>query len=95
MKFYIPINLIISGGSMNLKEEIEEFKIQVMNGMYMKDYISKSKNIKIKIEKESEKSLKFFSNLYFSNLITMEQYLNMKTKVDNSRMYYKSLLSFY
>ena len=80
---------------MNLKNEIEEFKIQVMNGMYMKDYISKSKNIKIKIEKESEKSLKFFSNLYFLDLITMEQYFNMKTKVDNSRMYYKSLLSFY
>ena len=80
---------------MNLKEEIEEFKIQVMNGMYMKDYISKSKNIKIKIEKESEKSLKFFSNLYFLNFITMEQYLKMKIKVDNSRMYYKSLLSFY
>ena len=80
---------------MNLKDEIEEFKIQVMNGMYMKDYISKSIIIKNKIEKESEKCLKFFSNLYFLDLITMEQYFNMKTKVDNSRMYYKSLLSFY
>ena len=80
---------------MNLKKEIEEFKIQVMNGMYMKDYISKSKIIKIKIEKESEKSLKFFSNLYFLNLITREQYLNMKDKIDKSRKYYKSLLSFY
>lgn len=80
---------------MNLKEEIEEFKIQVMNGIYMKDYIGKSKILKNKIENESEKSLKFFSNLYFLDLITMEQYLNMKIKVDNSRKYYKSLLSFY
>ena len=87
--------MLISGGIMNLKEEIDEFKIQVMNGMYMKDYIGKSKMLKNKIENESEKSLEFFSNLYFSNLITMEQYLNMKTKVDNSRKYYKSLLSFY
>ena len=80
---------------MNLKKEIEEFKIQVMNGMYMKDYIGKSKILKNKIENESEKSLKFFSNLYFLDLITMEQYLNMKIKVDNSRKYYKSILSFY
>ena len=80
---------------MNLKEEIEEFKIQVMNGIYMKDYIGKSKILKNKIENESEKSLKFFSNLYFLDLITMEQYLNMKIKVDNSRKYYKSILSFY
>lgn len=74
-------------------DEIEEFKMSVNKGDITLDhYFKKSKQIKNKIDYESEKSMKFFRYLYFLDMISQEQYLKMKNKVDKSRKYYKSLL---
>lgn len=76
-----------------LLKEITQFKNEfAAGGMLVVDFIQKSKQIKNKIDMESEKSLKFFRCLLFLDRISMEQYLDAKSKVDASRVYYKSLL---
>ena len=80
---------------MNLKNDILEFKNEVINnGMCMTTYLKRRKDFIQMIDYESEKSMRFFSYLYFLHLISQEQYFNMKNRVDNSRKYYKRLLSF-
>ena len=75
-----------------LEIEIESFKEEVLTtGMTMSMYLNKKKNLINKIECFSNKSLMFFQQLY---LITQQQYLDMKRKVDNSRKYYKVMLLF-
>ena len=74
-------------------DEIEDFKMSVnKGGITLDHYFKKSKQIKNKIDYESEKSMRFFRYLYFLDMISQEQYLKMKNKVDKSRKYYKSLL---
>ena len=81
---------------MNLKNDILEFKNEVINnGMFVDTYLKKRKYFIQMIDYESEKSMRFFSYLYFLHMISQEQYFNMKNRVDNSRKYYKRLLSFY
>ena len=78
-----------------LEIEIESFKEEVLTtGMTMSMYLNKKKNLINKIECFSNKSLMFFQQLYFIDLITQQQYLDMKRKVDNSRKYYKVMLLF-
>ncbi len=81
---------------MNLKNDILEFKNEVINnGMCIDEYLNRRKDFIQMIDYESEKSMRFFSYLYFLHMISQEQYFNMKNRVDNSRKYYKMLLSFY
>ena len=81
---------------MNLKNDILEFKNEVINnGMCIDEYLNRCKDFIQMIDYESEKSMRFFSYLYFLHMISQEQYCNMKNRVDNSRKYYKMLLSFY
>lgn len=81
---------------MNLEKEIIEFKKDVLNtGMYMNTYLNKRKEFIQKIDYASDNSMKFFMYLLYLNLITVEQYIGVKIRIDNSRKYYKSMLSFY
>lgn len=78
-----------------LLSEIKEFKSSVVaGGMLIIDYVQKSKQIKHKIDAQAENSMKFFRCLLFLDKISMEQYLTLKSRVDESRIYYKRLLYF-
>lgn len=81
---------------MNLENQILDFKSEVINnGMCMTTYLNKRKDFINRIDDSSKKSMEFFKYLYYLDLISQQQYLNMREKVDNSKKYYKSLLSFY
>lgn len=78
-----------------LLNEIADFNKAVrIGGMLITDYIEKSRRIKHKIDVQSENSMKFFRCLLFLDKISMEQYIVAKSRVDESRIYYKRLLCF-
>lgn len=78
-----------------LLNEIADFNKAVrIGGMLITDYIEKSKRIKHKIDVQAENSMKFFRYLLFIDKISIEQYLDAKSKVVESRLYYKRLLYF-
>lgn len=80
----------------NLLIEITDFKNDVKhNGMFITTYLNKRKEFIKRIELSSDRSLQFFRILYFNNLITKEQYIDFKTRIDDARKYYKRVLSFY
>lgn len=80
----------------NLLSEIADFKNDVKtNGMFIITYLNKRKEFIQKIESTSANNMKFFKILYFSNLISKDQYLDFKIRIDSARKYYKSVLSFY
>lgn len=79
-----------------LLTEIIDFKNDVRNnGMVITTYLNKRKEFIQKIELASTKSMKFFRILYFYDLISKEQYLDCKMRIDNARKLYKQELSFY
>lgn len=79
-----------------LLTEITDFKNDVKeNGMIITTYLNKRKEFIQKIESASTKSMEFFRILYFYDLISKEQYLDYKMRIDNSRKLYKQELSFY
>ena len=79
-----------------LLTEIIDFKNDVRNnGMVITTYLNKRKEFIQKIESASTKSMKFFRILYFYDLISKEQYLDYKMRIDNARKLYKQELSFY
>lgn len=78
-----------------LETEIINFKENVLTiGISMSMYITQKKYFINKIEYLSNNCLRFFQQLYSMDMITKQQYIDMKIKVDTSRKYYKSLLSF-
>ena len=79
----------------NLLVEITDFKNDVKtNGMVITTYLNKRKEFLQRIELSSDRSLQFFRILYFNNLITKEQYIDFKTRIDDARKYYKQMLAF-
>lgn len=81
---------------MNLRNDILDFKNTVSNqGMCINTYLNKRKDFIQKIELASKRSSNFISILYYKELISQQQYLDYKMKIDRSRKYYKQLLSFY
>ena len=79
----------------NLLTEITDFKNDVKhNGMFISTYLNKRKEFLQRIELSSDRSLQFFRILYFNNLITKEQYIDFKTRIDDARKHYKRVLSF-
>ena len=79
----------------NLLVEIKDFKNDVKtNGMVITTYLNKRKEFLQRIELSSDRSLQFFRILYFNNLITKEQYIDFKTRIDDARKYYKQMLAF-
>ena len=79
----------------NLLIEITDFKNDVKhNGMFISTYLNKRKEFLQRIELSSDRSLQFFRILYFNNLITKEQYIDFKTRIDDARKHYKRVLSF-
>lgn len=80
----------------NLLTEITDFKEDVKNnGMFITTYLNKRKEFLQKIESASDNDMRFFKILYFSNLISKDQYIDYKMKIDDARKYYKEMLSFY
>ena len=80
----------------NLLSEITDFKNDVkINGMFVTTYLNKRKEFIQKIESASANNIKFFKILYFSNLISKDQYLDFKIRIDDARKQYKRMLSFY
>lgn len=80
----------------NLLAEITDFKDDVKtNGMFITTYLNKRKEFLQKIESASDNDMRFFKILYFSNLISKDQYIDYKMKIDDARKYYKEMLSFY
>jgi len=80
----------------NLLSEITDFKNDVkINGMFVTTYLNKRKEFIQKIESASANNMKFFKILYFSNLISKDQYLDFKIRIDDARKQYKRMLSFY
>ena len=80
----------------NLLTEITDFKNDVKcNGMCISTYLKTRKDFLQKIELASANNIKFFKILYFSNLISKDQYIDYKMRIDDSRKYYKGMLSFY
>ena len=80
----------------NLLVEITDFKNDVRtNGMFITTYLNKRKEFIQKIESASANNMKFFKILYFSNLISKDQYLDFKIRIDDARKQYKRMLSFY
>ena len=80
----------------NLLLEITDFKNDVKtNGMFITTYLNKRKEFIQKIESTSANNMKFFKILYFNDLISKDQYLDFKVRIDDARKYYKSVLSFY
>ena len=80
----------------NLLEEITDFKEDVKtNGMFITTYLNKRKEFLQKIESASNNDMRFLKILYFSNLISKDQYIDYKMKIDDARKYYKGMLSFY
>ena len=77
----------------NLLVEITDFKNDVKtNGMFITTYLNKRKEFLQRIESASNNDMKFFKILYFSNLISKDQYIDYKMKIDDSRKYYKGML---
>ena len=73
---------------------ITQFKSDVeMGGMTFDEYKSKSRKIKIMIDLISEEKMKVARCLLFMHKIEMNQYLDLKMRIDRSRLYYKRLLS--
>ena len=80
----------------NLLTEIQDFKSDVKTtGMFITTYLNKRKEFLQKIETASNNNIKFFKVLYFSNLISKDQYIDYKMRIDDARKYYKGVLSFY
>lgn len=80
----------------NLLSEITDFKNDVrFNGMPIITYLNKRKEFIQKIESTSVNNMKFFKILYFNDLISKDQYLDFKIRIDTARKQYKGMLSFY
>ena len=80
----------------NLEKEIKEFKSEVLcKGMELDTYLKKRKEFINKIDYTCERNMKFFMYLLYLDMITKEQYISAKVKVENSRKNYKMMLSFY
>ena len=79
----------------NIMQEIKEFKKVVSaESIRFEDYKTKSRIIKRKIDLLIEERLKILRFLLFSDRITMEQYLDFKMKIEQTRKQYKMLLSY-
>ena len=77
-------------------KEINDFKYEVTNnGMYVDVYLSKRKELIQRIDGFCDKCSNFFGYVLFIDMITHEQYLWIKEKIEKSRKSYKTMLSFY
>lgn len=73
---------------------IEQFRRDVRNGgMLFDDYKIKSKKIKYGIDLIFDEKLRLARCLLFMHKIEMDQYIDLKIRIDRSRLYYKRLVS--
>ena len=74
--------------------EISKFKFNFrQGGMTFDEYRFRSQKIKKNIDFIFDNYIKQARLLLFSNMIDMDQYLDLKMKIDRSRLYYKKLLN--
>ena len=74
--------------------EIANFKSDFKKGgMTFDEYKLRSQQIKRHIDMIFEKYIKQARLLLFTHMIDMDQYLELKMKIERSRVYYKGLLN--
>ena len=74
--------------------EIAKFKYDFKRGgMTFDEYKLRSQQIKRHIDMIFEKYIKQARLLLFTHTIDMDQYLDLKMRIDKSRVYYKRLLN--
>lgn len=79
-----------------LIKEINDFKYDVIHkGMYVDVYLDRRKKLIQKIDWFCDKCLNFFCYVLFIDMISHEQYLRIKSKIEDTRKSYKVMLSFY
>ena len=73
--------------------EISKFKFNFrQGGMTFEEYKFRSQQIKKHIDFILDNYIKQSRLLLFSHMIDMDQYIDLKLKIDRSRLYYKKLL---
>lgn len=78
-----------------LFNEIKSFYITVkQKGISWSEYVEHKRYLKNKIDDIVEDNLKLTDTLWWQDRITKEQYCNMRTKLENTRCYYKKLVSY-
>lgn len=76
-------------------EEIKNFYHIVRNeGIYWSDYIQYKKYLRNKIDDIAEDKSRLNKLLWSQNRITEQQYQAMETRIENSRIYYRRLVSY-
>ena len=78
-----------------LFNEIKSFYYRVRNeGIIWSEYVEHKRYLKNKIDDIVEDNLKLTDTLWWQDRITKEQYITMKLRLENSRCYYKKLVSY-
>lgn len=76
-------------------EEIKAFYHKIRNeGISWTEYIANKKYIRNKIDDIAEDKSRLNKLLWSQNRITEQQYQAMKIKIENSRIYYRRLVSY-
>lgn len=76
-------------------EEIKAFYHKIRNeGISWTEYIANKKYLRNKIDDIAEDKLRLNKLLWSQNRITEQQYQAMETRIENSRKYYRRLVSY-
>ncbi len=76
-------------------EEIKSFYKRIRNdGIYWSDYIQYKKYLRNKIDDIAEDKSRLNKLLWSQDIITEQQYQAMETRIENSRKYYRRLVSY-
>lgn len=76
-------------------EEIKAFYNKIKrDGIYWSEYIEHKKYLKNKIDDIAENKSRLNKLLWSKNRITKQQYQAMENRIENSRIYYKRLVSY-
>lgn len=78
-----------------LFNEIKSFYITVkQKGISWSEYVEHKRYLKTKIDDTVKEYLNLNDILLLQKKITKEQYCNMRSKLENTRCYYKKLVSY-
>ena len=78
----------------SLFNEIKSFYNTVRNeGITWSEYVEHKRYLKTKIDDTVKQYLNLNDSLWLQKRITKEQYCNMRSKLENTRCYYKKLVS--
>lgn len=79
----------------SMYKEIKAFYNKIKSdGMYWSEYIQYKKYLRNKIDDKADDLLSLNRSLWVQDRITKQQYQTMQLKIENSRAYYKRLVSY-